>query len=166
MPKWLMPFFTWFKKEWLGFKAGRSLLIILVIAGVVISALLTHKYENTKIESLNSRHANSNSFLLGMIAQNENDKKASDTKIQDLKADLNRLTTEKAAAEQRAAIFEAIPLQVPSIITNISNLLATAPTNQQQLLHVLSAVEALTNSLTEVTLRPTFDLYINQTKIT
>lgn len=55
---------------------------------------------------------------------------------------------------------------MPSIIKNLENILATEPTNQQAIRSLLYSVEALTNSLAEVAMRPTFDLYINKTKIT
>ena len=77
-----------------------------------------------------------------------------------------KLATEKASLENRLTTFEAIPFQVPSIISNLSNIIATEPTNRQQLVSLLFSVEALTNSLAEAALRPTFDLYINGTIIT
>jgi septal ring factor EnvC (AmiA/AmiB activator) len=82
--------------------------------------------------------------LLGKLAQSEQDKRTSDTKILDLKTDINKLATEKAAAENRAAILETIPLQATS---NLSYLTASQPTNQQRLLILLDAVQILTNAV-------------------
>ena len=170
LPRGAKPLYKWCKREWDGIKTGRQLFIILAIAILSVSAWLTHrldaKEEKAKIASLNSYNAISNSFLLGKIEQNKEDKKTSETTIHDLKADIGRLTTEKTSAENRAALFETIPLQVPGIITNLSNMLSTQPTNQQQLLSLLYSIQALTNSLADVALRPTFDLYINETRIT
>jgi hypothetical protein len=87
-------------------------------------------------------------------------------KIREQDSTILKLTTEKASLANQAAVAASIPLHVPSIISNLDNILATEPTNRQQLLSLLYSVEALTNSLAESTLRPTFDLLINGTKIT
>ncbi len=112
------------------------------------------------------------------LYKNENavlkqDVRAKTTKVQELehtilslKADLNISTIEKASAENRAAVADLIPLQALSIVSNLDNLIATEPTNRQQLLSLLHRVEALTNALTEATAIPTFDLYVNDVKIT
>ena len=87
-------------------------------------------------------------------------------KIREQDTTILKLSTEKASLESRLTTFESVPFQVPSIIKNLENILATEPTNRQAILSLLYSVEALTNSLAEVAMRPTFDLYINQTKIT
>jgi hypothetical protein len=161
IPKWLLPLLKWGKREWSGIKAGRSLFIVLALAIFALSAWLVHKYDNTTIQSLNSQYTSSNSFLLGMIAQDEKEKSASEKKIQDLKSDINRLTTEKTSAETRLTTLETFSSQYPAFITNISALIETQPTNRQQILNLQLSVEALTNALAEATLRPTFDLSIN-----
>ena len=56
-------------------------------------------------------------------------------------------------------------MQVPAIITNLANFIATQPTNSEKLKGILFEIETLTNALAEATSRPTFDLYINDIKI-
>jgi hypothetical protein len=168
LPGWAKPLYKWGKKEWAGIKAGKLLfgIIALAILAVFVWPLNKAWRKQAEIESTNSILSNSNSFLRGEIQQNEKLLRTAETTIQNLKGDATRLEIAKAAAENRAAIFEAIPLQIPSIITNLSNLIATQPTNQQQLLVLLDAVQSLTNALSEISARPTFDFYINYTRIT
>ena len=87
-------------------------------------------------------------------------------KLRDQDTTILKLTTEKASLENRAAIADSIPLHVPAIISNLDNLLATEPTNRQQLLTLLYSVEALTNVLADASLIPSFALYLNATQIT
>jgi hypothetical protein len=87
-------------------------------------------------------------------------------KIREQDTTILTLATEKASLANQAAVAASIPLHVPSIISNLDNILATEPTNRQQLLSLLYSVEALTNALAEATARPTFDLFINDIKIT
>ena len=122
IPKWLIPFIKWFRIEWAGVKAGRKLFIILAVIVLGAGALAMHKWDGTKIQSLKSNYALSNSFLLGKIEQNKEDKRTSELIIQDLKADIGKLTTEKASAESRAQISAALLLQIPSITTNLLSL--------------------------------------------
>ena len=105
LPKGTKPLYKWGKREWDGIKAGRKLFIILAITILALSAWLTHKLDSTEIAVWKSNNAISNSFLPGIISQTEKDKRTSDTTIQDLKADIGRLTTEKTSAENRAATF-------------------------------------------------------------
>jgi hypothetical protein len=81
-------------------------------------------------------------------------------------AEINKLTTENKSLEDRMAIYSAIPAQVPALMSNVFFLISTQPTNQQQLLNIAASIQALTNSLAEVSLRPEFQLSVNDTLIT
>src|ERR1039458_6519584 len=87
-------------------------------------------------------------------------------KIREQDTTVLTLTTEKASLANQAAISASIPLHMVSIVSNLDNILATEPTNRQELLSLLYSVEALTNALAEANIRPTFELLINGTHIT
>jgi uncharacterized coiled-coil protein SlyX len=60
-----------------------------------------------------------------------------------------------------------VQLLSPAFMTNLSYFVATQSTNQQQQLSQFRiALDGFTNSLADAALMPTFDLYINETKIT
>ena len=100
------------------------------------------------------------------IAEIERDKSTKENKIRDLQSDINRLTTEKNGAESKLTTLETFSSQYPAFITNLSYFIATQPTNQQQFSQLRITLNGLTNSLADAALMPTFDLYINKTKIT
>jgi len=100
------------------------------------------------------------------IAELEQDKHKQEITIQDVKADFNRVTTEKIGLQGKLDMRQTWDLQSPIFPTNFSYFIATQSTNQQQLSQLSHTLEGITNSLADAALMPTFDLYINKTKIT
>ena len=124
---------------------------------------------------LRSCHANSSeAFLQGQLRQSETRSDKLQTQstlaLNELRgtkdSEIIKLTVENTLLQNRIATIEAIPSQVPSLISDVKNLLAADPTNRIQLLGILFTLQSLTNALADIALRPTFDLYINGTVIT
>lgn len=87
-------------------------------------------------------------------------------KVQDLEHTIINLTTEKEAAKNQAAAYAVIPGFVLSMVSNLSVMVSNDPTNRQQISAALLTLQTLTNALSELTIRPTFNLYINDIEIT
>src|ERR1019366_8023184 len=111
------------------------------LAALICGAWGMHKWDSTKIAEL------------------ERDKSS-------LNTDLNRLATEKIGVQSKPDMRQTWDLQSPMFMTNFAYFIATQSTNQQQFSQLRIAFEGITNSLADAALMPTFDLYINKTKIT
>jgi hypothetical protein len=137
----------------------RFLLVVSLLVGI-FGYILRGCIDSSDIQTLKN-DSMSNSAALDFYKRQGTE---ADKKLQQQAQDIQILHTENASLANQAAISASIPLHMVSIVSNLDNILATDPTNRQQLLQLQYTVEAFTNAFAESTLRPTFDLYINDTR--
>ena len=79
-------------------------------------------------------------------------------------AEIQKLTTEKVAAENQLTFLHALPEYVVSLYSNLANIALSQPTNYQQIAFVATA---LSNALQSIeTGRPQFELSLNGQPVT
>lgn len=181
------PLNLYLKTEWPHIRNAVDLCILFIILGVILGWLIRgHRVQST-IATLRNDYSNTNALLTGRLIATSNEiqhiekerdkiQQAGNSEMMRLTLDLNeakrardadvlRLTTERDSLQQRLSYFESLPANVLTLYSNLSNLYANDPTNRQQLASMLMSLQSITNAISALSAKPTFEFYLNGTPI-
>ena len=144
------PWREYLGEKFRGWRLKRWVMLLLVALLVVgLSVCVTHRIDNSKSDSkaraLRLSFSNSNSFLLGKTAQQDEEIRRLQKAFDDMKIDRNEAKREKDVLAQRVSFLESLPDSAANMYSNVL---------------------AITNALSALRLgTPQFELFINGSKV-